>query len=52
MTFVSDLDDRVANRMQVTSDGHAAYLTAVDAAFADQVDYAQLVKHYGDGPAG
>jgi len=50
MTFVSDLNDRVSNRMQVTSDGHAAYLAAVDAVFSDQVDYAQLVKHYGTAP--
>jgi hypothetical protein len=50
MTFVHDIRDRLANRVQITSDGHGPYLTAVDAAFSDQVDYAQLIKHYGADP--
>jgi hypothetical protein len=50
-TFVSDLRDRLANRVQLTSDGHRAYLTAVEMAFGDdEVDYAQLVKIYGADP--
>lgn len=46
--FVCDLSGRLANRVQVTSDGHRAYLEAVEAGFGADVDYAQLVKLYGD----
>lgn len=44
--FIHDLKDRLANRVQLTSDGHRAYLTAVDDAFGGDVDYAMLVKVY------
>ena len=46
--FMDDLRLRLANRVQLTSDGHKAYLEAVEGAFGDDVDYAQLVKIYGD----
>src|SRR5262249_49118664 len=36
-----------ANRVQLTSDGHKAYLDAVEGAFGGDIDYAQLVKLYG-----
>jgi IS1 family transposase len=45
--FMHDVADRLANRVQLTTDGHAAYLNAVVGAFGIDVDYAQLVKHYG-----
>jgi IS1 family transposase len=45
--FCRDVADRLANRVQLTSDGHRAYLAAVDAAFGGNVDYAMLVKIYG-----
>lgn len=45
--FMYDLADRLANRVQLTRDGHKAYLEAVDDAFSGRVDYAQLVKFYG-----
>ncbi len=48
--FVSDLASRLANRVQLTSDGHKPYLEAVETAFGDDVDYAQLVKIYGTAP--
>jgi IS1 family transposase len=48
--FMSDLADRLSNRIQLTTDGHHAYLTAVDAAFERQIDYAMLVKKYGTAP--
>src|SRR5208337_146449 len=35
------------NRVQLTSDGHKPYLEAVEDAFGDAIDYAQLVKIYG-----
>lgn len=50
LTFVRDLESRLANRVQLTSDGHRPYLYAVEAAFADQVDYAMLIKIYGSDP--
>jgi IS1 family transposase len=46
--FVADLADRLANRVQLTSDGLRYYLAAVESAFGwNGVDYAQLVKIYG-----
>jgi len=45
--FMQDLRDRLANRVQLTSDGHRAYLEAVETAFGADVDFAQLVKIYG-----
>ena len=50
--FVDDLASRLANRVQLTSDGHKAYLEAVDGAFGGQVDYAMLIKIYGAAPEG
>ena len=47
MWFMDDLASRLANRVQLTSDGHRAYLEAVEGAFGCDVDYAQLVKLYG-----
>ena len=47
MWFMDDLASRLANRVQLTSDGHRAYLEAVEGAFRAAVDYAQLVKLYG-----
>ena len=45
--FISDLAGRLANRVQLTSDGHKAYLNAVESAFGADVDYSMLVKLYG-----
>lgn len=50
MWFMNDLRSRLANRVQLTSDGHRAYLEAVEGAFGADVDYAQLVKMYGNAP--
>jgi len=47
--FCADLAKRLANRVQITTDGLKVYLTAIDGAFRD-VDYAMLVKTYGEGP--
>ena len=44
---MDDLRSRLANRVQLTTDGHRAYLEAVEGAFGADVDYAQLVKIYG-----
>jgi IS1 family transposase len=46
--FMDDLADRLANRVQLTSDGHRAYLETVEVAFGSEIDYAMLVKLYGD----
>ena len=45
--FMNDVAGRVANRVQLTTDGHRAYLEAVEDAFGGDVDYAQLIKIYG-----
>jgi IS1 family transposase len=50
MEFIDDLASRLVNRPQVTTDGHKAYLYAMDAAFGGEVDYAMLVKLYGAAP--
>ena len=50
--FVNDLAGRLANRIQLTSDGLSVYLQAVERAFRGQVDYAQLVKIYGETSEG
>jgi IS1 family transposase len=46
--FVNDLAARLADRIQLTSDGLSVYLAAVERAFRGEVDYAQLVKIYGE----
>ena len=48
--LMDDLRGRLANRVQLTTDGHKAYLNAVEDAFGDDVDYAMLVKLYGEAP--
>jgi len=52
MGFMDDLAKRLANRVQLTSDGHKAYLEAVEGAFGGDIDYAMLVKIYGATPGG
>src|SRR5229473_7608091 len=49
-TFMRDLASRLTNRVQLTTDGHRAYLDAVDGAFGTSIDYAMLVKQYGTAP--
>jgi IS1 family transposase len=48
IALMDDLRARLANRVQLTTDGHRAYLEAVEGAFGADVDYAQLVKLYGN----
>ncbi|MER9557937.1 helix-turn-helix domain-containing protein [Mesorhizobium sp. M0323] len=50
MGFMDDLSRRLANRVQLTSDGHRAYLEAVEGAFGGDIDYAMLIKLYGASP--
>ena len=50
--FMCDLSPRLANRVQITSDGHKPYVEAVELAFGSNVDFSLLVKMYGnDNPA-
>lgn len=51
MAFMDDLRGRLSNRVQLTTDGHKAYLEAVEGTFGADVDLSQLVKMYG-GPTG
>ncbi len=48
--FITDLAGRLKNRVQLTTDGHKAYLSAVEGAFGSDIDYAQLGKIYGAPP--
>lgn len=48
--FMEDLRSRLANRVQLTTDGHHAYLDAVEDTFGADIDYAQLIKLYGESP--
>ena len=45
--FIRDLQSRLAHRVQLTTDGHKAYLDAVERAFGADIDYAMLIKLYG-----
>ena len=47
LDFMTDLADRLRHRVQLTTDGHTPYLGAVEEAFGADIDYAQLIKHYG-----
>ena len=47
LVFLDDLKSRLADRIQLTSDGHGVYLGAVERVFGADVDFAQLVKMYG-----
>lgn len=47
---MDDLHSRLVNRVQLTTDGHSAYLEAVEGAFGSDIDYARLVKIYGEAP--
>ncbi|MCH7535666.1 MAG: IS1 family transposase, partial [Bacteroidetes bacterium] len=49
-TFMKDLAGRLANRVQLTTDGHSMYLDAVPRAFGRDIDYSQLIKIYGKNP--
>jgi len=50
--FMQDIASRLANRVQLTSDGHTPYLEAVEGAFGADVDFATLTKIYGAAPEG
>jgi IS1 family transposase len=50
IAFMDDLRARLSNRVQLTTDGHKAYLEAVEGAFGGDVDYAVLHKIYGASP--
>lgn len=50
--FICDLASRLSHRVQLTSDGHKAYLEAAEEAFGDDVDYAMLEKLFGQSPEG
>ncbi|MBI1814115.1 MAG: DDE-type integrase/transposase/recombinase [Deltaproteobacteria bacterium] len=50
--FMMDLSERLTSRVQLTTDGHKTYLSAVESAFGIGIDYAMLVKIYGASPEG
>ncbi|MEO9062251.1 MAG: IS1 family transposase [Nitrosospira sp.] len=48
LEFMHDVASRLANKVQLTTDGHKAYLEAIEDAFGGDIDYAQLIKLYGN----
>ena len=50
--FIDDLASRLANRVQLSTDGHRAYLNAISNAFGNQIDYATITKLYRNPPEG
>jgi IS1 family transposase len=50
--FLQDVASRLSNRIQLTTDGHRMYLTAVPEVFGNRIDFAQLAKIYGSDPEG
>ena len=48
--FIHELAGRLAHRVQLTTDGHRTYLDAVEDAFGMDIDYAQVIKIYGNVP--
>jgi IS1 family transposase len=51
MALMDDLRQRVTTRLQLTTDGHSPYLQAVEQAFGADIDYAMLIKLYGEPPS-
>lgn len=52
LMFLTDLRSRLANRVQLTTDGHGAYLEGMANSFGDNIDYAMLVKVFGQSEGG
>lgn len=50
--FMKDLASRLSNRIQLSTDGHKMYLEAVEEAFGADIDFAQVIKHFGTDPEG
>jgi IS1 family transposase len=48
--FLRDVQSRLTNRVQLTTDGHQMYLSAVPDSFGDDIDFGQVVKIYGNDP--
>ena len=51
IAFMTSLRRRIDGRVQITTDGHGAYIPAVEAAFGSEADFAMLVKVTGEGKA-
>lgn len=47
LRFMHDLKNRLSGRIQITTDGHSSYLWAIENTFGSEVDYAMIVKLYG-----
>lgn len=48
--FITDLSTRLSHRIQLTSDGYNAYVDAIEGTFGGNIDYAMLIKLYGNSP--
>ncbi len=52
LAFIQDMASRIVDRPQITTDGLASYVAAIDEIFGIDVDFAQLIKVYGEAPEG
>jgi IS1 family transposase len=52
ISFIDELKKRISTRFQLSTDSFSAYAYAVESVFEENIDYAQLHKHYGDSPEG
>lgn len=52
MEFIGDLSERLSNQIQLTTDGNRLYINAVEYGFGGDIDYAMLIKLYGNDPEG
>src|SRR5947209_3214227 len=50
LEFIQDMAERITDRPQITTDGLASYVAAIDEIFGLDVDFAQLIKNYGEAP--
>ena len=50
LAFIGDLAERIVDRPQITTDGLASYVSAIDEIFGLDVDFAQLIKNYSETP--
>jgi len=50
LAFIQDMAERITDRPQITTDGLASYVTAIDEIFGLDVDFAQLIKVYSETP--
>lgn len=52
VSFMAELQTRISNRFQLSTDAFRGYTDAVDTVFGEDIDYAQIHKNYGEEATG